>query len=561
MILPGTAQQQHRQTHTVSVTVKIDGREVTSNPGGFISLYTHRELNKIPTARIIFADGAVEQQTFQKSNSPDFAPGKTVEILLGYNQQEESIFTGIITRHSVKVLSNRPYHLEIECKDPCIKTTLIHNSRYYYTKKDSDIFRELVDLYEGIQLGEVEETEVQHPELVQYHCTDWDFMALRADANGLYILAKDGTLNFQKPEIKSQPDLQVQFGIGGSGIPLIEFESEIDVRNHYPGVKGSSWDYTQQQLMEETEGGAAAGGIGVGAGVSLGGGAERNFPNVLYGDHPVHLYHGGNLDSQELNAWVGAKQKRGELSRIRGRVSVRGVEVEPGDTIEINGIGERFNGTHLVTAVIHQLVRGSWQTDIQFGWSKEFFAETIESQQTAASGLVAGVQGVQVGVVSKIEGDTQEGNHRIQVRLPYVAQNPNGTQADGIWARLSTLYAGSNRGFVFRPELNDEVIVGFINNDPNQAIILGSLHSNQNSAPDAIEVSDANVKKGFVAKEGMQILFDDQEKKIQIKAASGDNAPMIELMNSKISIVLDSSNSIELTSTGVTVKGTRIDLN
>ena len=81
--------------------------------------------------------------------------------------------------------------------------------------------------------------------------------------------------------------------------------------------------------------------------------------------------------------------------------------------------------------------------------------------------------------------DKREGNHRIQVRLPFVAQTPTGTQSEGIWARLSTLYAGDKRGFVFRPEIGDEVIVGFINNDPNDAIVLGATHSNKYPAPEA----------------------------------------------------------------------------
>ena len=33
----------------------------------------------------------------------------------------------------------------------------------------------------------VDATSYQHPEMVQYYCSDWDFALSRADANGLFI--------------------------------------------------------------------------------------------------------------------------------------------------------------------------------------------------------------------------------------------------------------------------------------------------------------------------------------------------------------------------------------
>jgi Rhs element Vgr protein len=545
MITPGTAHLQNRETHKASVTVKIDGKDITSNPGGLISLSVYQELNKIPTAKIIFSDGAVEKQSFEKSNSGDLLPGKAVEIFLGYSEKEDIIFKGVITRHGVKVLANRPYHVEIECKDISVKSTLVRKSRYHYSQTDASVIKDILSAYKDIRSVQVDNTDPEHHELVQYNVTDWDFVLLRADANGLYVQVKDGSVSVKKPEVKSKADLQVQFGIGNAGLPILEFESDIDLRNTYAAVKATSWDYTQQQLMEEKEE------------VSLNGNTSS-----LYND-PVQLYHGGDLETKELQAWVKSKYKRGELSRIRGRVSVGGAKIYPGDTLEVNGIGNRFNGRHLVTGVVHQLIRGQWKTDIQFGWSKEFCAETMESHQHDASGLMAGIRGLHIGVVSKIEGDDVSGNHRVQVRLPFVAKNPDNTTADGSWARLANVYAGDKRGFIFRPEIGDEVIVGFINNDPNDAVIIGALNSTKYPAPDAFPASDTNPKKGFVAKGGMQVIFDDDAKKIIMKGAADDSAPMIQLDANakKIMIKIGDSNSIELSSSGVKITGTRIDLN
>lgn len=566
MIPSLTGDTQNRETHNVSITVKADGKEVTMSPGGLISLSVGLELNRIPWARLVFADGAVEKQEFTKSNQDFFSPGKTVEILLGYNQQEETVFKGIIIRHAVKVQQARYFRLEIECRDAAVKTTVARKSRYFYDVSDKDLVQNILNDYPDVQPGAMESPGYTHKELVQYNVTDWDFMLLRADANGLCLHMQDGTLNMKKPAIKSTPDLQVQFGIGNKGIPIIEFESELDARDHYPSVKGSTWDYTRQEVMEESAGagGSPAGGLLSSAAGALtgGGGAQRDFPDVLYKDNPVQLYHGGDMDTEELSAWATAKQQRGELSHVKGRAAVNGVKILPGDTLEVNGVGDRFNGTHLISGVLHQVVNGNWKTDIQFGWNKNFVAESVEPAAADAAGLVSGIRGLHAGIVSKIAGDSRSGDYRVQVRLPFVAQNPNSTNADGIWARMVNIYAGNQRGFIFRPEIDDEVIVGFINNDPNDAVVLGAVHSDKNVAPQELPASDDNPKKGLISKAGMQFIFDDDKKKILLSAGD-NNSPKIELDGSgqKISIVLDGSTSIELSAQGIKINGTRIDLN
>jgi uncharacterized protein involved in type VI secretion and phage assembly len=168
---------------------------------------------------------------------------------------------------------------------------------------------------------------------------------------------------------------------------------------------------------------------------------------------------------------------------------------------------------------------------------------------------------LQIGVVSALAGDPQPGEHRVQVRLPVTAKNPDGSVPEGIWARLALITAGKDHGFVFRPEVGDEVIVGFINGDPNDAVVLGSLHSGRSPAPSGLSASDENPVKGFVSVNGLELLFDDSGEKITITAGSGGPSLELDGKEKKISISLDSSNSIEITSGGVKVAGTRIELN
>ena len=554
-------------THTVSVTLRVDGKDVSQNPGGLISLSIYKEFNKIPTAKIIIADGAVERGSFAKSGSQRFVPGKETDIQIGYQNETESIFKGIIVRHSIKASSSRPSVLELECKDPSVKMALVRRSRYFSTMTDKDVFREILDGYsgKGISIGELADTEFEHPELVQYHCTDWDFLVMRAEANGLVVVADAGEISIVKLEVGALPNHTATWGED-----IIDFEAEMDARTHFPEVEASTWDNSNQELAQE-EGSGNSGGLGgalgglasaasaIGSAVAAVGDAlgidlnlgieddKHNFPEALYGSTKQQLFHGGDMATQELSAWAKGHKKRGELSQVRGRVCVRGKDFKPNETLGLQRVASRFNGNHLITGVMHQVHDGTWQADIQFGISTKILAQTApDIAMPEASGLVAAIKGMHVGVVTKIGGDTQQGNHRIKVKIPYIANQ--GGSNEGVWARLATLYAGNNIGFAFRPEIGDEVILGFINDDPNDAVILGSLHSSANAAP--IPATDTNLKKVFFAKEGMQLIFDDQKKSIELKTEQGYSILMSE-QDRKLEIKDSNNNSIKLSSSGI----------
>ena len=51
------------------------------------------------------------------------------------------------------------------------------------------------------------------------------------------------------------------------------------------------------------------------------------------------------------------------------------------------------------------------------------------------------------------------------------------------WARLAAIGAGSSRGFLWVPEVDDEVLVAFNQNDERDAYILGGLWNTLDRPP------------------------------------------------------------------------------
>src|SRR5260370_33648601 len=116
-----------------------------------------------------------------------------------------------------------------------------------------------------------------------------------------------------------------------------------------------------------------------------------------------------------------------------------------------------------------------------------------------------------MGIVTALENDPV-GEDRIKCRLPLVS-----TSEEGIWARLATLDAGNDRGTYFRPEIDDEVVVGFLNDDPRHPVILGMCHSSAKPTPEPAK--DDNHHKGYVSRKKLKLTFDDEKKIILVRTS------------------------------------------
>ena len=213
--------------------------------------------------------------------------------------------------------------------------------------------------------------------------------------------------------------------------------------------------------------------------------------------------------------------------------------------LKLEGVGERFNGKIFISAVRHEIVDGNWTVDAEFGMNPKWFSETYDISELPAAGIIPAVSGLQIGVVSQLESDP-DGEDRILVKIPIINK-----EEQGIWTRIATLDAGNNRGSFFLPEIGDEVIVGFVNDDPNHTVILGMLHSSAKPAP--LTASDDNHEKGFVTRSEMKLIFNDEKKSITIETPGGKKVTIDEDAGA-IVIEDENSNKITMDSDGVAIE-------
>lgn len=525
LIIPNPA-----KNDVASYNILINGKDADPTYK-LISLSILKEVNRVPVAKIVFVDGDAAKRSFDISNTNDFIPGNNIQINLGRDSKNKQAFKGIIVKHAVKVKANGNSQLLIECMDECVKMTIGRNSHYFVKVKDSQVFDELAKKYK--LKTNAETTRLSHKELVQHHISDWDFMLLRAEANGMLVMPDDGTIKIARPVIQPKEVLQVNYGSS-----VLEFESEIDARNQFKNVHASSWDYSNQNLFKADSSSVSLAEPGNISGVDI---AAAISPDNY------EMHHSGHKLAQELQDWADGILLRSRLSKIRGRAKFIGFgDIKPGDTVKITGVSDRFNGKAYVTAVRQEMGNGTWETQIQFGLDPGrhgYHYRDLEDLPSA--GLVGAIQGLQIGVVVKLEGDP-DGQDRILVKIPVIDNN-----AQGVWTRIASLDAGSSRGACFRPEINDEVIVGFINHDPGDPIMLGMVHSSKNPAP--IPAKDANDEKGFTTRSKMHISFNDKTNTITIDTPAGNSITLDE-KGKNIVIVDQSKNKITMQPSGISLE-------
>lgn len=511
----------------VTISILIDGN-VISSKFGIISITTLKEVNKIPYAKVLLHDGNVALGEFSASNSDIFIPGKEIEIQAGYNSNNFTIFNGIIIKQGVKLKPNGDSFLIIDCKDEAVKMSIGRKSKYYYESSDSDVIEELISSY-GLE-GEVESTDMQHEEIVQYRSTDWDFMLTRSEVNGKFCLTDDGKITITTPDLSQNPIIELAYGHN-----LLSFDFEMDARNQFSNIKTTAWDFAGQEMIEVEA---------IDPNIDEAGNLSSNDLAETIGLDELILSHGGRANETELQSWADAKMLRQRLARIQGRITINGLDkIKPGDLVELKGVSDRYNGKLFVSAVRHQISAGEWLTDLQIGFNPEWFTEIYNINQPKASGLFPAISGLQIGIVTQLEGDP-DGEDRIQVKLPIVDASEV-----GIWARRATIDAGSERGSFFLPEIGDEVIVGFINDDPTEAVVLGSLYSSAHPSP--LEVKDDNFEKGFITKTNMKILMDDDKESITI---SNDQGNKVEVQKSAITLTDSHGNKITMNGDGIKIE-------
>jgi len=270
-------------------------------------------------------------------------------------------------------------------------------------------------------------------------------------------------------------------------------------------------------------------------------------------DYAVRTVDEANLQAQSVLDTRGHAFFAAE-GTCRGNPNIRA-----GTKVEIRGIGTRFSGTYRVSRSVHRYDISGYNTRFEISGNH---ANTLGQllagnggSQRASSG-----RGVVVGQVTDL--NDPDGLARIKVKYPTLWAS--GSECESNWARLVTPMAGAERGIEFIPEIHDEVLVAFENNDVNHPYILGSLWDARDKPPlpttEAVKGGTVN-KRIIKSRSGHTIILDDSkgEEEISIIDKTEDNSIVIKSSDNSISINSKADITIE-GKANLTLKGKTVSI-
>ncbi len=152
-----------------------------------------------------------------------------------------------------------------------------------------------------------------------------------------------------------------------------------------------------------------------------------------------------------------------------------------------------------------------------------------------------------IGIVTNLEDPDKLG--RIKVKYPHLGDEQSN------WARLVSPMGGSERGVFFRPEVNDEVLVTFLQGDMRFPMILGGLWNGKDKPPKDDGKAKENNWRFIKSRSGHLLKLDDTKgkEKIEIIDKGQKHKIVIDCSGKKIQITCDAGD-IELSAKAGAIK-------
>ncbi|HEY4264840.1 MAG TPA: type VI secretion system tip protein TssI/VgrG [Micropepsaceae bacterium] len=405
----------------------------------------------------------LEIMTIGRALDPGEILGKPITLALRIKDQVRK-FSGIAGRFQTVQTSIRDYNLHIvELVPPAWLLSLNQRCKIFPDKKATDVVSQVLKAG-GVNVKE-KTAGTSREYIVQYCESDFNFISRLLEDEGLFFYFDHG-----------DPNCPIVLGNGSAdysraGLGALEFtgciqEWEPQYQVGANAFEHADWDFKAVKTINGTSKGLAK--------VQAKGIADRS----------VYEYPGRYGTADEATAWARARMEEHEAGAVKIRGTTADIRVQPASKFKTKDYKLQLPGStdatdsYVFVSVEHRARDGSgvpFEAPTSYENNFECIPADLNFRPARVSHRPA-IAGPQTALVT--DGPDEYG--RAKVKFPWEQQGQSR------WTRVAQNWAFNQMGTQFLPRINSEVVVEFLDGDPDQPLIVGMVYNGKNKLPFAV---------------------------------------------------------------------------
>ncbi|MDD7805137.1 MAG: type VI secretion system tip protein TssI/VgrG [Endozoicomonas sp. (ex Botrylloides leachii)] len=370
--------------------------------------------------------------------------------------------------------TDKSYFFYEVCAAPwCWFLTLNTNCCVFQNKKTTEIISTLSRNHGfNSNINIIASGDSQREYCVQFNESDWDFIQRLIQNKGWFFYFTQEKNNHKLIIIDSNQHIK------SCGAEDVHF----DGRNNFLAGKISQWAHGYHAQV----------------GSIVSGDYNYELAKPIFSDkaqtqyaheqskHIEKLIYPGGFDSHNQGEKTSSKIMQGidtKFSQVQGASNV--LNFTSGTTFKLTHHPiHSEQGTWLLSELKHEImpVGNSYS---YMPYKNEFLCSPIKPpwkpHKLIPKPVISGVQSAQVTGTDN-EEIYQDKHHRIKLKFHWDRQGKN-DQSSSCWVRVAQSMAGDGFGCQFTPRVGDEVLVCFLDGDPDRPLVIGSVYNGKHRQP------------------------------------------------------------------------------
>jgi len=471
-----------------------------------------------------------------------------VDLVVWQNGEPLRRFTGVINEFALCGTGHRRTRYEIIIQPPLWRLGLMHNSRIFQTQTTEAIVKTLLEERGIIETTfDLKRTPIEREYCVQHRESDLSFLERLSAEEGWHYRYNHGDVNGEE-----QPQLIIADHHGDAPkLPASEYNAKAGGSTKQPAI----FRFSYQERVRA-------------ASVAM---KDYTFKNPAYA--LMHQHQADKLDAQREDYQhydypgrfkadaSGQPFTESRLDGLRNDASTAsGKSNRPDFTVGAKTEltehdNQALNREWLFTTVTHtgqqpqalEEEGGSGPTTYHNDFQAIPADRTWRPNPDSINRPI--MDGPQMAIVTGPEGEEIrcDEHGRVKVRFPWDRYSKNDEHSSA-WLRVSQGWAGGQYGFMALPRIGHEVIVSFLDGDPDQPIITGRTYHATNTPPYALpeHKTRTTLKTQTHKGEGSnELRFEDEADKEQIYVHAQKDLDLLTENNRTEVIRNDSHRTVE----------------